>query len=189
MVMGSISTDLNQFLKNRYNLHEDPVILSKLIQLDGSVSVDGENKIVLTLINIEQETTLQNSPNYTHLNAHSSIRNTPPIYINLYVLMSVFFQSSNYNESLKMLSAGISFFQQKPLFNSQNSAGLSECPEKITIEIVNLSISELSNLWGQLGGKYQPSILFKLRMLTFDGNYPVEITSSVTSTQQETARL
>lgn len=175
---------MNQFLKNRYSLNEDPVILSNLTGLDGSVAVDGENKIILTIINIEQENTFQKM-NYTAVNMQNSLKYMQPVYINLMVLMSVYFQSTNYVESLKMLSASVSFFQQKPLFNAQNTPGFDGNLEKITIEIVNLNISELGNLWGQLGGKYLPSILYKIRMIKFDGDYPVELINLVTSPEQK----
>ncbi|MBN1604162.1 MAG: DUF4255 domain-containing protein [Chitinispirillaceae bacterium] len=186
-VLNSIATDINQFLRNRYNLNEDPVVISNLTGLDGSVAVDGENKIVLTIVNIEQENTIQKQ-NHASVDMQTSLKYMPPIYINLLVLMSAFFQNTNYYESLKMLSAALSFFQHKPIFNSQNTPGFDDNLEKITVEIVNLNINELSNLWGQLGGKYLPSILYKFRMIKFDGNYPVEMVNLVTSSQNKTAQ-
>jgi hypothetical protein len=182
-----ITTDINQFLKNRYNLNEDPVVISNLTGLDGSVSVDGENKIVLTIINIEQENTVQKQNNAS-FDMHTSFKYMPPVYINIFVLMSAYFQHANYYESLKMLSASISFFQQKPFFNAQNTPGFDGNLDKIVMEIVNLNINELSNLWGQLGGKYLPSVLYKMRMIKFDGNYPVEIINLVSSSQNKTAQ-
>lgn len=186
--MNIIATDINQFLKNRYNLNEDPVVISNLTGIDGSIAVDGENKIVLTIVNIEQENTIQKQGN-TSFDMKTSFKYMAPVYINLFVLMSAYFQNTNYYESLKMLSASLSFFQQKPIFNAQNTPGFDDNLDKITIEIVNLNTNELSNLWGQLGGKYLPSILYKLRMIKFDGNYPVEMLNLVTSSQSKARQL
>jgi hypothetical protein len=37
-----------------------------------------------------------------------------------------------------------------------------------SIEMVNLSTDKLNNLWATLGAKYMPSVLYQLRLLTFD---------------------
>lgn len=186
--MLAISNDINLFLKNRFNLNEDPVVISNLTGLDGSISIDGENKIVLTIVNIEQENTVKIS-DCIPADTFSTLKYMPPVFINLFVLMSAYFQNTNYYESLKMLSAAISFFQQKPIFNSRNTSGLDETLEKLSVEIVNLSINESNNLWGQLGGKYLPSILYKIRMIKFNGNYPVDMITQVTSSNVESDSL
>ena len=36
--------------------------------------------------------------------------------------------------------------------------------------MVNMSTEKLNNLWATLGAKYIPSVLYKLRMLTFDSS-------------------
>ena len=38
--------------------------------------------------------------------------------------------------------------------------------EKLTMEIFNLPINELSHIWSGIGAKYVPSIIYKIRMLT-----------------------
>ena len=40
--------------------------------------------------------------------------------------------------------------------------------ENLSIEIVDMSMDALSNLWSMLGAKYMPSVLYKIRMLHFD---------------------
>jgi Pvc16 N-terminal domain len=188
-VMTLLSNDLSQFLKNRFNLNEDPVILANITGIDGSVAIDGENKIVLTLVNIEQETALPNTLNTHPGSGSTTIATAPSIFVNLYILASAFFKNSNYNESLKLLSATISFFQQKPVFNHQNTPSLGITLGRFTIEMYNMGITAQSNLWSQLGGKYLPSVLYKLRMLTFNENYPVEIIDNVTTSQSAAGKL
>lgn len=188
-VMTLLSGDLNQHLRNRFNLNEDPVITANITGIDGSVAIDGENKIVLTLVNIEQETALLNSGNSHNGSVSSSVVTSPSIFVNLYILASAYFKNSNYNESLKLLSSTISFFQQKPTFNHQNTPSLGNSLSRFTVEIFNMGITAQSNLWSQLGGKYLPSVLYKLRMLTFSDNYPKEIIDNVTNSQSSTGTL
>lgn len=40
--------------------------------------------------------------------------------------------------------------------------------EKLSIEIVDMSMDALSNLWSLLGANYMPSVLYKIRILHFD---------------------
>lgn len=183
--LSVIVGDLNQFLRNRFNLNENPVTMSNLTGLDGNLSINGENKIVFTVVNIEQETSIPMSKKSMNISSRSSVSAMPPMYFNIYLLVSAYFQDSNYGESLRMLSSSISFFQQKSCFNYQNTPGFPEHNSKMTLEIVNLSINDSNNLWGKLGGKYLPSILYKLRMITFDGDYPVQVIDTISSVENQ----
>ena len=86
------------------------------------------------------------------------------------------FSGKNYPEALKFISNTISFFQKNPVFDHQNTPELDEKIEKLTLAIENISLNDLSSLWGVLCGKYMPSVLYKVRMLTFDA---VDIKESV----------
>lgn len=64
--------EMNKYFRNRLKLNEQRVILSSLINQDGTVAIQGENKIVVTLINVEKVSTMSISqrgaaplPNYT----------------------------------------------------------------------------------------------------------------------------
>lgn len=179
-VMSVLVNELGQYLKNRYSLTEDPVMSANLTALDGSVAVGGENKIVLTLVNIENETVIPKSILQSDGGGNRILSSPPPVYLNLNVLLSAYFQNTNYLESLKFLSASIMFFQRNQVMTKDKFHALSGHVGKLTIEIVNLSLNELGNLWGQLGGKYLPSIMYKVRMIPFNGEYPVSIDYEVT---------
>ena len=38
--------------------------------------------------------------------------------------------------------------------------------EKLTFEIFNVAMNELSHIWSGIGAKYLPSIIYKVRMLS-----------------------
>jgi hypothetical protein len=86
------------------------------------------------------------------------------------VMFAANFSGSNYPEALKFLSSTVAFFQGRPLFNHQNTPELDRRIDKLTLEIENLSVSDLSNLWGMLSGKYLPSVLYRMRMVNIDAN-------------------
>ena len=93
-----------------------------------------------------------------------------PIHLNLYLMFASYFSGSNYQEGLKFLSKTINYFQGQSVFDHQNSPGLDRNIDKLVLDIQNLSIDELSNLWGILSGKYLPSVLYKVRMVSYDEN-------------------
>ncbi len=79
--------------------------------------------------------------------------------------------------SVKFLSATLSFFQSNCVFTHSNTPDLNRNIEKLTFEIVNQDLQNQSHLWGTLGGKYLPSILYKVRMVTIqEGNFEDDYT-------------
>lgn len=154
-VLSVIADKLNDSLGNRFSQTGELVMLSSLNNLDGDDSADLQNKLLITVANIEQERT-----------SHVSRTPRKPINVYLYLMLSSNFQQSNYQEGLKLLSAAISFFQYNPVLNHQNAPELEDPVEKLVFEMVNLNIQELSQIWGVHGGKYLPSVLYKTRMVT-----------------------
>ena len=168
-VLPVISSELNEFLKSRFNAVEDKVILSNVIDQDGSVAIEGSNKIVITLINIEEEPTVKANANQ-QLMGSSFVEFAPSVSINLTIIISAYFSPINYVESLRFISGVIYFFQAKPLFTAQNTPALSQNVDKIHFDVLSLSAQELMNLYSMMGAKYAPSIVYKMKMLTFNEN-------------------
>jgi hypothetical protein len=161
-VLQVLTNDLNQFLEQQLQPVETPlVVLSELMNLDGSSGPVSENKMICTLLNIEQERVNINAPS-----GSPTAPAYPPFNLNLYLLFSAYFAHRNYLEGLKTLSATLGFFQSKPLFTAQNTPDLPPGVSKIALEIVNIDLKELSNLWSTLGAKHLPSILFRARMIS-----------------------
>jgi hypothetical protein len=167
-VLNTIGEKLNFYLKNRFSLGEDKVLLSNIINQDGSLAITESDKVVITLVNIQEETIL------SRINTMDNMAR--PINLNLYIMCSAYFIDKNYPEALKFLSAVLSFFQSNCVFTHNNTPDLDENVEKLTFEIVNQDLQNQSHLWGTLGGKYLPSVLYKVRMVTIqEGNVPADI--------------
>jgi hypothetical protein len=181
-----ITGQLNQNLKRSFNLNEDIVAVANITEQDGTVTVNTANKIVASLVNVERETTPGCRPPAASSGNLPTVESYPPIHTNLYVLFAGNFSGNNYVESLKFLSATISFFQRNPLFTSQNSPDLDQRIDRIALEIENLNFKDLSSLWTVLSGKYLPSVLYKIRMITFDGREIVGRAPRIIETEAQT---
>ena len=83
-------------------------------------------------------------------------------------MVAACFNGGNYPEALKLISHAVSYFQRQPYFDHQNSPDLDKRISKLALDIENLNVQDLSSLWGVLSGKYLPSVLYKVRMVSFD---------------------
>ncbi|MFA0964159.1 DUF4255 domain-containing protein [Roseivirga sp. BDSF3-8] len=166
--LSSTADRLNEYLRNRFAQSEDKVIMSSLVNQDGSVAVTENDRIILTMVNLQQETVTQRS-----IAADGPNR---PVNLNIFLLFSAYFSEGNYVEALKFLSAIIGFFQAHKVLNHQNTPDLDQDIDKLVFEIVNQDLQNQSHLWGMMGGKYLPSILYKVRMVTIqEGMFGGEI--------------
>ena len=95
----------------------------------------------------------------------------------IYILISANFQdklvsdsSDDYVEGLKQLSHIISFFQAKNVFTQDNSPALAKYDpdiQKLVVELYSYSFEQLYNFWSVVGTKYLPSVLYKVRVISF----------------------
>jgi len=142
------------------------VVISSLINPDGTITENIENKIVISVINLEHETTVNSQGNYVNGGNNNFGKVSPPVYLNIYLLISANYDSGNYIEALKMLSTVIGVFQANTYFTQQKNPTMPSPLEKLTFEIFNLPINELSHIWSGIGAKYVPSIVYKVRMIS-----------------------
>ena len=139
-----------------------------LIENGGANGNDLSEKIILSLVNIEEEKRLKNSRNYTTNGDQVNYIN-PPININLYLLFSANFD--NYTTALRRLSQVIEFFQGKYVFTVSDSpnSGFATDPQmkdlKLILDIHTLNFEQINDLWGSLGGKQVPFVMYRTRLL------------------------
>ncbi len=160
-----------QIIREEVNAYfdDDPVSLANIATIASGEDNDEESDIILTLVNIDEEPTLKNVPNYKIEGTTVSYKN-PKVNINLYLLFSA--NNRRYTESLKSLSKIIEFFQGKSVFTQSNSNYDREDADmqgigdfKFVTELYTPSFEQLSYVWGILGGKQYPSVIYKLRLL------------------------
>lgn len=166
--LSHLANQLNAYLKRTNNLTEDIVVVSSLIESDGSAAPHTNNKLVLLLTNIEKDTVPQSNTSRAAGFDGRALVGSRSVYLNLSVMLAANFSGSNYAEALKFISKAIAFFQMQPVFDKQSSPDLDSRIDKLVLDIENLNIQDLSNLWGLLGGKYLPSVYYRVRMVTIN---------------------
>jgi len=131
------------------------------------------NNIVITLVNIEEESTLKNQPALKRPLIDNAVYRNPPVFLNLYVLFASNYSGNDYGLALRRLSYIIRFLQGKNSFASSSSVtgGSLDLTEddvvdlKFTMELYTLTFEQINHLWGSLGGRQMPSVMYKLRLV------------------------
>ena len=155
------------------------------IDSDADGSSTDSSSVMLTLLNMNEEYALKNISN-NYISGTEVIYKNPKINLNLYILFSA--NNSSYSESLKSISKVIQFFQGKRIFTQANSTfeHTSEMENlknfKFIVDLFTPSFEELNFIWGTLGGKQYPSVLYKISsieierdMITSKGKVILEI--------------
>lgn len=153
-------------------LEENAVGLANIADANTEGTPQGSfPDIPLSLINIQEEFTLKNTRN-NYVNGTSVTYKNPKVFLNLFILFSL--NKSTYTESLKSLTKIIAFFQGKKVFtqansNYENVDGVENIKSfKFIVELYTPTFEELNFIWGTLGGKQAPSVLYKLTLLEIE---------------------
>lgn len=150
----------------------------KLGNLAEGVTAEGglREKLILSMVNIKEEKTLKNLPNYVRNDITlSTIYENPPVFLNFQILITA--THVKYTNALLVLSRAIRFFQFKNVFTQDNvdpDSIITGAPDnqldqlesfKLIFDLYSPSMEEVNHLWGTLGGKQYPFVLYTLRML------------------------
>jgi hypothetical protein len=149
------------------DLNANEIIADNLHLLHTDPNSEG---LFLSLVNIEEEATMKNKPNYIRIN-NQLRRMEPPMVLNLYILFA--FKLSSYTKSITKLSELISFFQANKwfTFNNISDTQLFNPPiDRLIFEMYNMNFEQLNHIWSVLGGNYYPSVLYKIRVVKVQRN-------------------
>ena len=152
----------------------DAIILSNISQLNetqpnsGGDENDPQNAF-LSLINIEEDRISKSPENFVRSNTGSIVYKNPKIFLNLYLLFAV--NLSSYTESLKRLSFIIQFFQYQNVFTPLTSPTIPEGVDELILDLMTLSYQDLNNLWGIMGSRYLPSVMYKMRLISINEDF------------------
>jgi hypothetical protein len=136
--------------------------------VSGTTNNHGSNAdIIITLINIEEDRISREPKNYVSRN-NSILFKNPPVHLNLVLLFTAVRHEGGYGLGLLDVQQVIQFFQAKYVFNHFNTPDLDPGIEKLVLEMVSYNMEQLQQLWSMLGGKYHPSVTYRMRMITVD---------------------
>ncbi len=75
-----------------------------------------------------------------------------------------------YADNLKILGHIIQFFQHQYVFTPITHPNLDPAIQRMIVDMHNMSFEQTNHLWSILGGKYVPSVLYKVRQVTANEN-------------------
>lgn len=137
---------------------------------DNAAKLNG--KVILTLVNLEEESTLRNLPHYKVIDKETTEYRNPPVNMNIYLLVAA--NCNTYTNSLRAISKTIEFFQGKKVFTSENTT-YEEKEDfdvlgsfKLIVELYTASFEQLNHVWGTLGGRQLPSVIYKIQLVEID---------------------
>jgi hypothetical protein len=172
VTLSFFQKQLNIYLHDKLNSNstDDLIVLQNISQLQegGSNSNPSQVNTYITLVNVEEDRVSKSPENFVR-KENGFIYKNPEKYLNLFVLFSVnAMDLKKYDMALNRLSLVIQFFQQQNVFDPINSPSLDPKIVKLIVDMYSMNFEQLNHLWGILGGKYLPSVLYKVRRVTID---------------------
>lgn len=170
-----ITSQLNQYILPIAGGNE--VVLGNIALADQPDQVAIKDKVVIGIVNVEEESTLRNATTFIKQGGNAKLHREP-VYLNLYVLICAHYPSA-YDTALTRLSKVIEFFQQRKTFDINSAQPLPgfldpNSPEdaelSIILDLFTLSFEQVNHLWGSLGGKQMPFVVYKLRLVKIFDN-------------------
>ncbi len=168
--LNLILSEINQYIPPVAG--SEQVVLGNIALNEAPDQTQLQNQVVTSLVNIEEESTMKNGS--FHRKGVTTVEYMePPVNLNLYVLFSANYD--NYTMSLNRLSEVVQFFQHRKSF-SLATAGVIPTgfdpadPEDagiyLTPEFYTLTFEQINHLWGSLGGKQMPFVMYKMRLVS-----------------------
>lgn len=132
----------------------------------GNIGSENSPKVgVLGLVNVEEDRVSKNPQNYVREGGSIFYQN-PKIYLNLYALFVI--TNTKYPDALQNLSLIIRCFQRTNVFERTTHPGMEAIApsiERLTLDLFTLNFEQVNHLWSTLGGKYFPSVLYKIKVI------------------------
>jgi hypothetical protein len=173
-VLKLIETELEKYILDVAGQDDtqDIVVLNNIVMAAelGGLNNQLNGKVIMTLVNIQEESTLKNTANYRFENGRTVYQN-PPTFLNLFILFTVL--HNDYEQALRLLSPVIEFFQWRKTFSPSITPGTLENLEgikdfEVAMDLYSLTFEQLNHLWGSLGGKQVPFALYRARLVAIE---------------------
>lgn len=177
LALALVAQRLNSHLAARYGVQDELVSLSPLIDSEGKPTADARNRLVMFLTNIAQDTS-NRSAGVSRRSAQ--VVQAQPIHLDIYFMLASAYDADTYAEGLKLISAALTFFQANSVLTPRNTPDMPAGLTQLSLDIANLKVEEMSQMWGNLGGRYVPSIMFKMRSVIVDASAVSEVVPLVT---------
>ncbi len=170
-----IADRLNAHLSALFSVSEELVAIGPLSDAEGKPTAESRNRLTMFVTNIAQDTVPRGSGGRGPL----SNGQNRPFHIDIYFMLASGHDPEIYGEGLKLISAALMYFQANSTLTPRSAPDMPAGLSQLSIEIANLKAEEIGQLWGNLGGRYVPSIMFKIRSVMIDAGAVTSITPLV----------
>ena len=147
-------TQLNDYFRVKTGLNVDKLGYLDSTKLDP-VTFDMD-QVTLLLLHVEEERKIKKYP---------SSPQRADLHLYLYLIFICRFH--DYEEAAKFLSLTIDFFQSNPVFDQQSYPNLDDSLDQLVPEMMTMPLIPKNEIWDLLKTSYLPSVLYKVKMLTF----------------------
>lgn len=173
-MIDRVLTTVISLLNDHIGQNQPEVVLGNLSKLDGSaedLTLPVSDRVILSVVNIQQDDTLRNMPANRQVfdqdGLPRGVARHPGVFLNVFLLIGA--NKINYPTGLLRIAQIIGFFQKTPLLTEDQLPGLSQMGlEKIHFDLYSTTFEELNQLWGIMGSRYLPSVVYKMRMAYVD---------------------
>ncbi len=143
---------------------DNHVALTSFVDGNGGVRIP-DDSIGLSLLNIEEEKHLKRAGLVQAAKSEEGSQFLmPPVRLNLQIMFAAYF--NQYQESLKHISYIITYFQNKPMFDAENTPDMDDLEvKKLVFELNTLGLEQQHYIWSMIGVPYLPSSIYRVRML------------------------
>lgn len=171
---------LNDHLRVRFAVAEDLVSLSPLTDAEGKPAQEARNRLALFLINIARDAV----PRARRGQGAAVVTQHQPLHMDVYFMIASGHDADLYPEGLKLVSAALMFFQSQPVFTPQTTPDMPQGLTQLTVEVSNMALEEIGQIWSNLGSRYVPSVMFKMRSVMIDASVVTGVVPTITAPSQ-----
>ena len=139
------------------------VVLSALVGPDGAAVPGTADRLAMFLVGVERETET-NRP-LRRIGPTGGLPAPAAPRLTLLVMVAANFTGPAYAEGLKRLDAAIDIFEAQPIFDHATSPALDPAIASLSMTMDSLGLAQLSQLWAMQGGRYTPSVLYRVEVI------------------------
>lgn len=174
-----------RFLADEVNAYLSKRTASALGQVEPGMLVDEkgawagpQDTLRLTLFQVDEERALRDPLPERVLAGPRELSLPPPLKLNLVVVFAARFQQ--YAQALRQLSLLLTFLQSRPLFVPEDSPGMPDGLERLSVELLSFTPEQLNQMWTCIGAKQLPSAVYRLRMVMLQDREPIATGAPIT---------
>jgi len=168
-LLNNIAKEVTEYVdsKMEFSSEKKTVILARPTNAKGEFDVPS-NTVCLTLLNIDEETSMRNPMITKRIEGNKIYTQTPGILLNLSLVFIANFPK-DYVSELNYITKIIEFFQQKDTFTIANTPSLKKQGrifEQLVFKLSTTKLEDQHHIWDLLGIKYMPSVMYNVGKIT-----------------------